>query len=532
MGDLGAVLASTTVTFTPATYDATFPYTSALGSGITVSPDMAMRVAVVYACTTVIAETLATVPLHMYEREGEEGKKRARGHELDEVLDDQPNRYQTAVDFREMMTAFALNRGRGIAEQVEGASVSVRAAPTRRRLELKPLHPGLVTREITPEGVIRYRYQDPIQRRERILLAEELLVVSGRFGRSVLDYARDSFGAQLAAERYLANLLARGARPSGALTHQKTLSDTARTNLRTALDSYAQGGDNEGRPLLLEEGMTWQDIGLKNRDLEFVAIRQFSVAEGCRWYRVPLHKVQELLRATNNNIERQSIDYVQDSILPWAVRWEQSIRRDLITRPDRFFAEHNLEGLLRGDLKTRSEAYAIAIQWGWMTRNEVRQKENLNRIDGLDEPLTPLNMSSGDDAAGQGARTTRALRAGDGPKAEVVHYLRAMVRDGASRLVRKENARLTALATKTGGEGDDWSAGVEAFYAEHGQFVATVLKLPDEVAETYAAQRCAQVVAGGPAAIDEPEISAIAELTELALTRADVLRLPAEAQAA
>jgi HK97 family phage portal protein len=524
----GRVLGATTITFTPGTYDAAFPYSSGSHSGV-VSADVAMRVAVVYACTTVICETLATVPLHMYEREGEDGKRRARAHALEETLHDQPNRYQTAVDFREMMTAFAVNRGRGIAEQVTGPSVSVPGQPTMRRIELKPLHPDLVSRHVTPDGVVTYHYQDPIQRRERILLAEELFIVSGRFGRSVLDYARASFGVQLDAEAYLSSLLKRGARPSGALMHPKLLSDTSRKNLRKALDSYALGGDNEGRPLMLEEGMTWQEIGLKNNDLEFVALRQFSVAEGCRFYRVPLHKVQELLRATNNNIERQSIDYVQDTILPWAVRWEQSIRRDLITRPDRFFAEHNLEGLLRGDLKTRSEAYAIAIQWGWMTRNEVRQKENLNRLDGLDEPLTPLNMTVGNE--GQ-PRNVAQLRESSGPKAEVVHYLRAMVRDGASRLVRKEQARLSTLAQRTGGEGAEWVAGVRSFYAEHGPFIANVLKLPDEVAEQYAADRCGRLLAAGAAAIEEPEVSAIAELAELALTRADVLRLPTEAAAA
>lgn len=525
MGDLAPMLASTTITFTPSSYDTVMPFGTAFG-GITVTPETAMRVAVVYACTTVIAETLATVPLNMYSRNGEDGKEQARTHPLQETLHDQPNRWQSATDFREMMTAFALNRGRGIAEPVQGASVSVPGAPTRRRVELKPLHPDLITREVTPAGVVRYRYQDPLTRQERILLSEELFILSGRFGRSVLEYARESFGIQLSAEQYLANMLRRGARPSGALQHPKTLTPNARTALREALDRYAAGGENEGRPLLLEEDMKWQEIGLNHTDMEFVQLRHFSVAEGCRFYRVPLHKVQELLRATNNNIERQSIDYVQDTILPWAVRWEQSIRRDLITRPDQFFAEHNLEGLLRGDLKTRSEAYAIAIQWGWMTRNEVRQKENMNKLDGLDEPLTPMNMSRKSDGA-----TVVEFREGHGPKAEVVHYLRAMVRDGAGRVVRKELATLGKLAERTAGSGEEWSAGVRAFYREHGEFTARVLKLPDEVAEEYAAARAAALLEAGPSALDDPEAPAIAELAELALTRADVLRLPSEAAA-
>lgn len=533
MGDLGAVLASTTITFTPATYDENFPLGRQAGTGVDVSPSLAMTIAVVYACTTVIAETIATVPLPVYERlPDDKGKRLARDHEYYEVLHDQPNRYQTAVDFREMMTAFALNRGRGVAEKVDGPSVSVRGARTRVRRELKPLHPDLLAREVTDIGTVRYRYNDPIRRETRFLLPEELFVVSGRFGRSVLDYAKNAFGVQLAAEAYLGSLFRRGVRPSGALQHPKTLKDKARESLREALDKYAIGGENEGRPLLLEEGMTWQDIGLNHNDLQFAAIQQFGIAQGCRFYRVPLHKVQELLRATNNNIERQSIDYVQDTILPWAVRWEQSVRRDLIAEPMRFFAEHILEGLLRGDQKTRFEAYALAIQWGWMTRNEAREKENENRLDGLDEPLTPLNMTVGNAGGTRIEYAHSSPTSATGPKAEVVHYLRAMVRDGASRLVRKEVAHLAKLAEKTGGQGGEWETGVRGFFAEHGEFVAKVLKLADEDAEGYAAARCALLVERGPTALEDPETSAIAELVELALTRADVLKLPTNGTAA
>jgi HK97 family phage portal protein len=503
MGDVARMLAgTTTIPFSPLTYDAAFPTTV---GAVTVSPDSSMAIPAVYACTTVISEDVSTVPLEMFERVND-GKRLAAEHELHELLHDQPNAYQTAAEFREMLTAFALLRGRGIAEKIVGQRSRLR--------ELKPLHPDLVRPEITTDGVLRYRYQDPIKRRERILLTTDVLVVRGRFGRSVLDYARETFAVQLLLQRHASTMYSRGAKPSSALTAPKTLTDNARRNLRQALDEYASGGKNEGRPLLLEEGMSWQSITLSMKDAEFVAFNQLGVAQVARFFRVSLHKIQELSRSTNNNIEQQALEHATDTIRPWAERWEQCIRRDLIVNQRRFLAEHNLEGLLKGDIETRYASYAQGRQWGWLSTNDIRRRENLNPIEGGDDDyLTPLNMTTKDGETRFERRTPQAIA-----------YLRVMVRDAAGRAVRKEGASLTKLAEKTGSQGEEWRAGVEAFYREHGEFVAKLMRIPDEVAEGYAQGRCLQTLEAG---LEPDETEAIRALTDLSLQRSDALQLTA-----
>ena len=142
---------------------------------------------------------------------------------------------------------------------------------------------------------------------------------------------------------YAEDAYTKGPRMAGAVSTEKMLDDEVRNALREALDEYAVGGPRSGRPMILEDGMTWQSVGFSMQDAEFLGTMQHNVADICRFYRVPQHKVQELLRSTNNNISQQSVDYVVDSLVAWAVRWEQAIRRDLIlNHPSRFFAEHNL----------------------------------------------------------------------------------------------------------------------------------------------------------------------------------------------
>jgi HK97 family phage portal protein len=489
-------------------------------AGATIGPDSAMRISAVYGAVSIISETTGALPLHMYQSLGERGKAPAPDHWLEEKLHHQPNDLQTAVEFREMMTAFALLRGAGIAER--------RRKRGGRDYDLVPLHPDRLTKERI-RGTERYVYHDPRTGERRVFLAEELFVVRGRFGGSVIEYARDSLGLARQMDIYAGNLMARGARPSGVLKHGKLLSPKARRNLRRALDDYAAGGDNEGRPMLLEEGMEWQDIGMKNTDMQFLESRKFSVSEIARWFRVPPHKLQDLERSTNNNIEQQAMEFVVDTMVPWCVRWEQSIRRDLVGDP-RFFAKHSLAGLLRGDSKSRSEAYAAAIQWGWMSPNEVRALEDLNPYAGGDLYQRPLNM----EPVGGSATGTVAYLDGDTGRvvsldATTRGYLRVLVRDGAARAVRKESATLAKIAERTGAEGQPWRDGVHEFYREHAEFIGTLLHLPDEAAQQYAVERASQVLELGAEAAAASDYRAIDDLVNLSLERADVLRLPAAA---
>ncbi len=490
-------------------YEPRFSHSSSVSS---TSVEQTMTIAAFYACVTYIAEDVAKIPLNMFEDLGSKGHRPAPTHPLQSKLHDLPNRYQSALEFREMMTAFAMLRGRGIAE--------IRGGP-RPVLddEYVPLHPDLIRIEVLRGGERRYVYRDPTRNFEpRTLLDDQVFIVTGRLGRAVIDFARDSITLAHNQEGHASSLFSRGATFKGAIQRERPWNPPgARDNFRKQLDEYAANGQYSGRPLLLEDGMTWRDVGMKSTDAELLDSRRFSAIEGCRWFRIPPHKIFELERSTNNNIERQSVDYVVDSLLGWTERWEQAIWRDLILAKGRFFAEHNLDGLLRGDIETRFKAYALAVQWGWMVRNEVRAKENMNPIEGLDKPLTPTNMTVGNsgDVRVEYDTVTPLLTAGS---EDLRGLLKLHASDAAARVVRRETAAIAKLAEKTAGNAEAFRAGVDAFYADHSQEVAGALHIAEHDALRYAREHRDALLSQGPAAMDEWLTEGAAALTELAMT--------------
>jgi HK97 family phage portal protein len=519
MGDIARVMAShqIVIPFTPSTYDSAFP---AHWASHTVTPATVMSLPVAYACTRVVSEDIAKVPFQVFEDMGPDGKEVAKDHEWYDALHHQSNEFQTAIEFREMMTAWALNRGRGIAEKRK-RRVRLRGGQFVEKREIVPLHPALVTAEVTDDGTRKIRYADPILKRDRFLLMDELLIIRGFEDVGVLQVARRSFELMLQMQGYAIESWKKGPRHTGVIMRPKDApkwNDTNRGIFRDSVDEYQGGGDREGRPLLLEDGMTWANSSFTMQDAEFLGLMQHSVADGCRWYRVPQHKVQELGRSTNNNIEQQSIDYITDSIMSWAVRWEQASRRDLLTAP--FFAEHNLDALLRADTKSRAEAHVLYVNAGIKTQDEIRKIENLNPMGGeAGELRQALNMT-GNISGTSVAESEVPDRQADWQRdASVTARLRLFSRDAASRLVRKEVATLTKLAERTGGQGDDWRDGVEAFYREHSEFVARVLRLTPEAADTYCDDRKWRVLSMGSVAIDDPEESPVADLVELAVNQ-------------
>ena len=491
MSFIGRTLAAaTTITpFTPATYDDVF---SGVNLPAVVTPDTAMAIPAVYACTVCISEDIAKVPLQIY-RSITDGKELADQHPLYDLLHDQPNKIQTALEFREMMTAFALNRDiGGVAEIIPGPRGAVD--------QLDPAAPrsppaGSHGRGRGPLPATRTRSRSAGARSS----ADEVFVLRGRFGLSVLSYARESFvdAARHAAVRPPDRTSGARGTPASSPGRRTPRSGATRprSNFRKAVDEYMGEGERAGRPMFLEDGMTWQSAGITMADAEFLGTLQHGVADVCRWYRVPQHKVQELLRSTNNNIEQQSLDYVVDSLQAWAVRWEQAIKRDLIEAPQ-YFAKHNLNGLMRGDSAGRATFYATGIQWGYMTRAEVRKLEDLNPIEGLDEPLLPLNMTTQGDEEAQEPPQPAPQQL---PAAAMAHF-HAIVRDNAARIVRMESNAMARLAERTKGEQAKWEAGVRDFYLpQHADFVARLLRIPDEMAERYAEDRAKRFIAEGPA---------------------------------
>ncbi len=469
-----------------------------------------------YAAVSYVSEDIAKIPLSIYEDLGDRGNQPARGHELQELLHNQPNKLQTALEWREGVAAVAMLRGKGINELRYGPSMSYRATPVRagQLSAIVPLHPDLVREETLADGGRRYMYRDPLLNgKERAILEEDAFIVRGRQSRGILEYAAASIGTELAKERHAGLMFSRGAKHSGVIEAKGKLPDPVRSALRTGLDEYAIGGPRAGRPLLLEDGMTWKDITMTAQQSDLLGMLQFSIAQMCRWIRVPPHKVFDLTRSTNNNIQSQGVDYVTDCLLAWAVRFEQAIWRDLIV-DKRFFAKHTLDGLLRGDFEARSKGYSLAIMWGWMSRNEVRAKEDLNPLEGLDDPLTPVNMTTDPTGAASVQYAAQPML----PSLSVTDSgrLQLIASDAASRVVRREIAAMSKLAERVGGDHAAWQAGVDAFYADHGPEVARQLHIPDHQAVEYAGEQRAALLEAGPSAMDDWLVERAGHLASLA----------------
>src|SRR3990167_9359990 len=357
--------------------------------GMNITPETAMACSAVFASVRAISEDVASLPLFMHQRRADGGKTRAPFHPLYDLLHDQPNRWQTAFEFREMMQGHVLLRGNAYAQIVSGPRGPVD--------QLVPLHPDRVKPEVGEDGNIRYR----VRRKngtEYILLDDEMfhlrgLSSDGLTGLSVIALARESVGLALSAEAYGGRFFNASASPSGTLTTDQKLSPEAAERMAADWQKKHAGIDNAHKVVVLEEGLKWQQIGMTSEDAQFLETRIHQVQDIARWFRMPPHKIGELSRATFTNIEHQAIEYVVDTVRPWCVRWEQRIDADLIMNRAVFFAQHNVDALLRGDTQSRYNAHGMSIRDGWQNRNEVRERENMNREEGLDEFLQPVFLA-------------------------------------------------------------------------------------------------------------------------------------------
>lgn len=359
-------------------------------SGQSVTPDTAMRVAAVFACVRVISESVAQLPLILY-RQLTDGKERAKDHPLYRILHTRPNRWQTPYEFKRMLTGHAVLRGNGYAAIVSknGAAVS----------ELIPLHPDRV-RPYWYNGAPAYEYT-PVDGPVRYIMNSEMLHLrgysdDGLVGLNPITLHREAVGLALATEDHGARLFSNGVRPSGVLKMAGHLKDdeTRKRFKQSFREAYA-GSAKSGETLLLEDGLEWSQVGMTSEDAQFLETRQFQRSEIASIFRVPPHKIGDLSRSTNNNIEDQSKSFIEDTLGPWITGFEQAITRDLIEESlqEELFAEFVLEALLRGNIEARYKAYATGRQWGWLSPNDVRKKENMNPIEDGDEYLKPVNMA-------------------------------------------------------------------------------------------------------------------------------------------
>ncbi len=451
-------------------------------SGVRVNENTALNSTAVLACVRVLAETIASLPLFVYRRL-DKGKEKATEHPLYFVLHDMPNPEMTSFTFRETLMGHLAIWGNAYVEIVRDRAGRVR--------ELWPLRPDKTWPErdqITQK--LRYKLILP-NGTGAILPADRVLHIpglgfDGLVGYSPVKLARDAIGLSLAAEEFGARFFSNGAKPGGVLEHPAKLSEEAQKRLRQSWNEMHQGLDKQHRIAILEEGMTYKQIGIPPEDAQFLETRKFQLNEIARIYRVPPHMIGDLERATYSNIEQQSIDFVVNTIRPWLVRWEQAINSKLLTQSEReeYFVEFKVDGLLRGDIESRYKAYATARQWGWMSANDVRELENMNPIEGGDTYLIPLNMipadGSGSDTEGERNIKknieVRAIRAAN-VRRGIANSYKTVISETVARILRREKADIMREAEKYFGKRnlsyELFEAWLLDFYHDHEEFVKT-----------------------------------------------------------
>ena len=352
-------------------------------AGKNVSETSAMQMTAVYACVRILSEAVAGLPLHLY-RYGEKGtKEKAIDHPLYHLLHDEPNPEMTSFIFRETLMTHLLLWGNAYAQIIRNGKGEI--------LALYPLMPNRMKVDRDKAGEIVYEYtrsSDDARTSSGsvvLLKAKDVLHIpglgfDGLVGYSPIAMARNAIGLAMATEEYGAKFFANGATPGGVLEHPGVLKDPAR--VRESWNSVYQGSGNSHRIAVLEEGMKYTPIGIAPNEAQFLETRKFQINEIARIFRVPPHMVGDLEKSSFSNIEQQSLEFVKYTLDPWVIRWEQSIHRALLAKDEKntMFVKFNVDGLLRGDYASRMNGYAVGIQNGFMSPNDVRELENMDRI--------------------------------------------------------------------------------------------------------------------------------------------------------
>ena len=352
-------------------------------SGKIVTERSAMQMTAVYSCVRILAEAIAGLPLHLYTYKEDGGKEKAIGHPLYLLLHDEPNPEMSSFVFRETLMTHLLLWGNAYAQIIRNGKGEVVA--------LYPLMPNRMTVDRDSSGQLFYSYQmnnsdAPTMKTGTVILKpSDVLHIpglgfDGLVGYSPIAMAKNAIGLAIATEEYGAKFFANGATPGGLLEYPGTVKDPDR--VRESWNKGFSGSQNAGKVAILEEGMKYTPISIAPEQAQFLETRKFQINEIARIFRVPPHMVGDLEKSSFSNIEQQSLEFVKYTLDPWVVRWEQSLSRALFTPEEKkqYFFKFNVEGLLRGDYQSRMNGYATARQNGWMSANDIRELENLDRI--------------------------------------------------------------------------------------------------------------------------------------------------------
>ena len=367
-------------------------------SGKAVTERSAMQMTAVYSCVRILSEAVAGLPLHLYKYTDSGGKAMALDHSLYRLLHDEPNPEMSSFVFRETLMTHLLLWGNAYAQIIRNGKNEIVA--------LYPLMPNKMSVDRDENGRLYYTYyrgsDEAIKNKEFAVTLQPSDVLhipglgfDGLVGYSPIAMAKNAIGMAIACEEYGAKFFANGAAPGGVLEHPGTIKDPQR--VRESWQSTFGGSGNANKIAVLEEGMKYTPIGISPEQAQFLETRKFQINEIARIFRVPPHMVGDLEKSSFSNIEQQSLEFVKYTLDPWVIRWEQSIQRSLLNSEEKkkYFAKFNVEGLLRGDYQSRMNGYAIGRQNGWMSANDIRELENLDRIpaeDGGDLYLINGNM--------------------------------------------------------------------------------------------------------------------------------------------
>ena len=369
-------------------------------SGKYVTERSAMQMTAVYCCVRILSEAVASLPLQFYRYTDEGGKEKAVEHPLYFLLHDEPNPEMTSFIFRETLMTHLLLFGNAFAQIIRNGKGEV--------IALYPLMPDRMTVDRDDKGQLYYEYrlstddakliqnkQTTVRLKPYDVLHIPGLGFDGLVGYSPIAMAKNAIGLAIATEEYGSKFFANGAAPSGVLEHPGTIKDPSR--VRESWQATFGGSGNANKIAVLEEGMKYTPISISPEQAQFLETRKFQIDEIARIFRVPPHMIGDLEKSSFNNIEQQSLEFVKYTLDPWVSRWEQAMVRALLT-PDekkKYFFKFNVDGLLRGDYQSRMNGYATARQNGWMSANDIRELENLDRIpeeDGGDLYLVNGNL--------------------------------------------------------------------------------------------------------------------------------------------
>jgi HK97 family phage portal protein len=400
-------------------------------SDVIVSGDNSLKFTAVFGCLRVLAETFTSVPLHEYKKEIKSADREMTDDTgILELFRGMANDEMSGYNLREM-GMYQINLGGNLVCQRVQSSMG-------KLIGLNPIDWTTLRIERNKETkkiqyIINNKTDAPLSRKQVFHIPGPS--INGIVGLSPIEYAAQAIRLGMTYEKFGVNFYKNGAFATGIFKKPGTLDDVAYKRLKDDLKENYQGLLNTGTPILAEDGLDFVPFQMKLVDAELLASKKFQVEDICRIYRVPLHLVQNLDKATNNNIEHQSLEFVMYTMLPWFKRWEENINTQLLTPDQRkqgYYFEFNIAGLLRGDQKSMAEAFAQGRQWGWLSVNDIRRLLNLNSIGSTgDIYLQPMNM----------------VEAGT-PPADIGKAPAAQGSSPASNVIRQEIENLIEASTK------------------------------------------------------------------------------------